>query len=70
MRVPKDALKKVLGVLLVVLGILAFITPLTPGSWLALIGIELLGFGDLVYDYLEKHHPRIHARMPKREKKD
>lgn len=38
-------LKKVLGVMLVLVGLLALVTPLTPGSWLALIGLELLGLG-------------------------
>ena len=28
-----------------VLGFLAFITPLTPGSWLFFIGAEILGIG-------------------------
>ncbi len=32
-----------LGVVLMVLGVLALLTPFTPGSWLALIGLELLG---------------------------
>ncbi|MHC4678273.1 MAG: hypothetical protein ACYTEK_06195, partial [Planctomycetota bacterium] len=26
-------------------GVLALLTPFTPGSWLALIGLELLGLG-------------------------
>jgi hypothetical protein len=28
---------------LIILGLLALLTPLTPGSWLALIGLEILG---------------------------
>ena len=36
-------LKIVLGILLIILGVLALLTPLTPGSWLALIGLEILG---------------------------
>jgi len=32
-----------LGVVLMVLGVLALLTPFTPGSWLALIGLELVG---------------------------
>jgi len=39
----RRSLKIVFGVLLIVLGVLALLTPLTPGSWLALIGLELLG---------------------------
>ncbi len=36
-------LKAVLGGILVIAGFLALITPFTPGSWLALLGFELLG---------------------------
>ena len=32
-----------LGIVLMVLGVAALLTPFTPGSWLALIGLELLG---------------------------
>ncbi len=39
----RRALKIVLGVVLVLVGVLALLTPLTPGSWLALIGLEILG---------------------------
>lgn len=36
------------GIILVIVGLLALVTPLTPGAWLALIGLELLGFGFLI----------------------
>jgi drug/metabolite transporter (DMT)-like permease len=39
----RRALKIILGIFLVLIGVLALVTPLTPGSWLALIGLELLG---------------------------
>ena len=45
--------KKLIGVILVILGFLALITPLTPGSWLALIGFELLGLRFLFLDKLK-----------------
>ena len=32
-----------IGILFIVVGFLALITPLTPGSWLILVGLELLG---------------------------
>ncbi len=44
----KPVLKKTIGVILIVLGIAALVTPFTPGSWLALIGLELVGFGFLL----------------------
>ena len=34
---------KALGVILIILGLAALVTPLTPGSWLAIAGLELLG---------------------------
>jgi len=43
-------LKKVLGVICIALGLLALITPLTPGAWLALVGFELLGIKILFLD--------------------
>ena len=39
----RRVLKIVLGVLLILIGVFALLTPLTPGSWLALIGLEILG---------------------------
>lgn len=39
----KTIVKKVVGIILIIAGLVALLTPLTPGSWLALIGLELLG---------------------------
>ncbi|MEK7630683.1 MAG: PGPGW domain-containing protein [Patescibacteria group bacterium] len=39
----KQTSKKVLGVVLIIIGLLALVTPLTPGAWLAFVGLELLG---------------------------
>jgi hypothetical protein len=39
----KKPLRVAIGVLLMVIGVLALLTPCSPGSWLALIGLELLG---------------------------
>jgi hypothetical protein len=39
----KIIIKKVIGVILIIVGVFALLTPMTPGSWLALIGLELLG---------------------------
>ncbi len=54
-RSPKT--RKAVGVVLVVIGVVAFVTPLTPGSWLALIGFELLGVRVLLPE-------RLAARLP------
>jgi uncharacterized protein YqgC (DUF456 family) len=45
-------LKKALGVILIILGFLALITPCSPGSWLILVGLEFLGLGFLLEDRL------------------
>ena len=39
----RPRIKKTVGVILILLGLAALVTPLTPGSWLAFIGLELLG---------------------------
>lgn len=44
--------KKALGVVLVIVGFLALITPFSPGSWLILVGFELLGLRFLLEDKL------------------
>jgi hypothetical protein len=44
----RRALKIILGIFLILIGVLALLTPLTPGSWLALIGLEILGLRLLV----------------------
>ena len=32
-----------MGIVLIILGVAAALTPFSPGSWLALIGLEILG---------------------------
>jgi protein-S-isoprenylcysteine O-methyltransferase Ste14 len=44
----KPILKVAVGVVLIVLGLAALVTPFTPGSWLALIGLQLVGLGFLL----------------------
>ena len=44
----KKIVKKSLGIICIILGFLALVTPLTPGSWLILIGLEILGLGFLL----------------------
>lgn len=36
--------RKIIGIVLIVLGALALLTPFTPGSWLIFIGLGFLGF--------------------------
>jgi len=35
--------KKIIGIVLIVIGVLALLTPFTPGSWLAFVGLGMLG---------------------------
>ena len=52
--------KRVLGVLLIILGIAALVTPLTPGAWFIFVGMELLGISFLIPKGLRKYW--VHAR--------
>jgi hypothetical protein len=42
-------IKKTIGVILIIVGLAALFTPFTPGSWLALIGLELLGVRKFIF---------------------
>lgn len=39
----RKPLRIILGIVLIILGVAAALTPFSPGSWLALIGLEILG---------------------------
>ena len=54
MKNIRNIAKKIAGVLLVIIGLLALITPLTPGAWLGLIGLELLGMRQKALDIWKK----------------
>jgi c-di-AMP phosphodiesterase-like protein len=45
----KVIIKKIVGVILIIVGLFALLTPFTPGSWLALIGLELLGIRKFIF---------------------
>ena len=44
----KNILKKTIGVIFIVWGLIALVTPFTPGSWLAIIGLQMVGLGFLL----------------------
>ena len=46
-------IKKTSGVILVLVGLTAFLTPFTPGSWLVFVGLELLGLRFLLWDKIK-----------------
>lgn len=45
--------KKIAGVLLIIIGVIALITPLTPGSWLIFVGLSLLGIQVAFWDKIK-----------------
>ncbi len=49
----RPRIKKMIGIILILVGLAALLTPLTPGSWLAIIGLELLGVRILFFDKLK-----------------
>ena len=63
--------KKALGIVLIILGFLALITPCSPGSWLILVGLEFLGLGFLLEDKLPAFLKRRYkGRFSNHHKKD
>jgi hypothetical protein len=47
--------KKILAILLIGIGIFSLLTPFTPGSWLLLVGIELLGWRLVFFDKINEY---------------
>ncbi len=45
--------KKAAGIVLIIIGFLALITPFTPGSWLMFVGLELLGVRLALWDKIK-----------------
>jgi len=56
--------KKTTGILLVIIGLLALVTPFTPGSWLIFVGLELLGLRMLFWDKIKARFSTKGARPP------
>lgn len=48
-----QALKYVLGVILILIGFIALVTPLTPGAWLMFVGLELVGVRLTIWDKIK-----------------
>jgi len=70
----RRALRIILGIVLIILGVLAALTPFTPGSWLAFIGLEFLGLRLLFQRKFlsllpEKYRDKIRERFKKIKKK-
>ena len=46
--------RKVVGVILIIIGTLSIVTPFTPVGFLLVVGLELLGFRYLLWERLKK----------------
>lgn len=55
----KSTFKKALGSVLIVLGLIAVVMPVIPGWFLVFIGLELLGLGFLIPEWLREHGRQI-----------
>jgi len=55
--------RTILGIVLIILGVAAALTPFPPGSWLALIGLEILGLKMLLPRKLRSLIPRKYRDM-------
>jgi hypothetical protein len=70
----RRSIRIVLGVVLIILGLVAALTPFSPGSWLALIGLEILGLRILLQrKFLSllpaEYRDRVRSLFKKRVKK-
>lgn len=50
----RPKLTKIIGIVLVAIGFIALITPLTPGAWLIFLGLELLGVKLLLWRKIKR----------------
>ena len=46
-------LKRIGGVLLIIIGFIALVTPFTPGAWLMFVGLELIGVRLVIWDKIK-----------------
>jgi len=66
----KRIARKILGLVLIIIGLLALLTPFSPGSWLALVGLELLGVkiltGKKISSLLGQRYENALAKLKKK----
>lgn len=46
--------RRIVGVLCIITGFIALVTPFTPGSWLILVGLEIFGIRILLWEKIKK----------------
>ena len=61
----KIGVKKIIGILLIVIGLLALVTPFTPGSWLIFVGLEIFGIQMLFWDKIKLWFQKYDSRQTK-----
>jgi hypothetical protein len=62
----KNILKKTIGVIFIVWGLIALVTPFTPGSWLAIIGLQMVGLGFLLENRIGRAIKKIFENFKKK----
>lgn len=55
--------RTIAGVTLILVGLFALFTPLTPGGWLFFVGAELLGIEILSPHKLKEAYEKLRARL-------
>ena len=59
-------LKIILGVFCIIIGFVALVTPLTPGAWLLIVGLELLGLTSLLPAFIRIPWEKFKLKMSKK----
>ncbi|MEK9195724.1 MAG: PGPGW domain-containing protein [Patescibacteria group bacterium] len=69
-KMIQSVFKKIIGFLLIIVGIAALVTPFTPGSWLIFVGMELLGFRMLFWNKIKSRFFSKNGSAFGRQKRD
>ena len=59
----RPRLKKTVGGIFVFVGFVALVTPLTPGAFLLIIGLELLGLRFIFLDKILRRKPKVEGEV-------
>jgi hypothetical protein len=60
----RAVVKPVIGVFLVIFGVAALVTPFTPGAWLALVGMEMLGLSRFFPRRVREPWEKFKVKLP------
>ncbi len=72
MKMNWKLLKQIAGIILIIVGFVALVTPFTPGAWLIFVGAELAGIGILSRERMKVYWQKVRYWWwwKKREKDD